>query len=109
MSEPLKPCPFCGGEPEIGHVNEDEWGAALDEIRCVACQCGGLRAGWQMRAAPALSKEVREAATVLIEESLPDCIRFHDPDEPPCESCAHYEAARATLRSFLAVSTEGQK
>ena len=57
----LKPCPFCGGEPEVGHVNEDEFGPSLDDIRCVRCQVGGFRAGWQHRFMP-------EAVRLVCEE-----------------------------------------
>lgn len=134
MSETLKPCPFCGSSPIVG--GKQVRYISCENESCVIAAARGYAnaedaiAAWNIRPAedaykseaashlaalgkldalrPPLSAEVREALILLIEESLPDCIRMHDPDETPCESCASYEAARATLRSFLAVSQEGK-
>ena len=71
MSEPLKPCPFCGGPAE-----EDYYDGPL--AQCEKCNAGADREAWQRRAPDAdhaallgLVRELRDAlriATTLIDQ-----------------------------------------
>ena len=65
MSEPLKPCPFCGGPAE-----EDYYDGPL--AQCEKCNAGADREAWQRRAPDAdraaLRDLVRELREALVKE-----------------------------------------
>lgn len=102
MSETLKPCPFCGSYGLIQNVGE-----GCIAVSCVRTTCfqyparandtdegrAYLIERWNRRAAPALSKEVREALEYY--ES-----RHGDYDES--------QRHKAYIRSFLSASTKGK-
>ena len=46
MSEELKNCPFCGGEPEMTHAVLKEYYSVTPEIICKKCEKGVEKACW---------------------------------------------------------------
>lgn len=41
MSEELKPCPFCGGEPQIRQIGNEHTKKCIVEVRCKTLGCRG--------------------------------------------------------------------
>jgi Lar family restriction alleviation protein len=61
MSEELKPCPFCGGEPKTSHRPESEAGGG-GHVAFVVCYCGGYSStAHQMGHAETVQAAIAEA------------------------------------------------
>ena len=103
MSQPLSPCPFCGGHAEVMDAMSESWATCTNDI----CHASGPTRNGPVAAAVAWNKRAAPVVTDEMVEQASDA--YMDIDGVPVMPGArgsHNKAMRAAITAALA--TDGQ-